>query len=140
MAPRPPGGPRRHPPRSRAARAGVWRFDATQHDQTRVSGIRFATGIRNAVGLACATSGELYATQHGRDQLGQNWPKLYTLEQSAEKPSEEFFKLSEGDDYGWPHCYHDAELGHLVLAPEYGGDGQTVGRSKGKKEPLVSLS
>src|SRR5207253_825795 len=73
------------------------------------------------------------------DQLGQNWPKLYTLEQSAEKPSEEFFKLSEGDDYGWPHCYHDAELGHLVLAPEYGGDGKTVGRCKDKKEPLVAF-
>ena len=122
-----------------AYRAGVWRFDATQHDQTRVSGTRFATGIRNAVGLAFAPSGELYATQHGRDQLGQNWPKLYTPEQSAEKPSEEFFKLSEGDDYGWPHCYHDAELGHLVLAPEYGGDGKTVGRCKDKKEPLVAF-
>ena len=122
-----------------AYRAGVWRFDATQHDQTRTSGTRFATGIRNAVGLAFAPSGELYATQHGRDQLGQNWSKLFTVEQSAEKPSEEFFKLSEGDDYGWPHCYHDAELGHLVLAPEYGGDGKTVGRCKDKKEPLVAF-
>jgi len=120
-----------------AYRAGVWRFDATQHDQTRTSGTRFATGIRNAVGLAFAPSGELYATQHGRDQLGQNWSKLFTVEQSAEKPSEEFFKLSEGDDYGWPYCYHDAELGHLVLAPEYGGDGKQVGRCKDKKEPLV---
>ncbi len=120
-----------------AYRAGVWRFDATQHDQTRTSGTRFATGIRNAVGLAFAPSGELYATQHGRDQLGQNWSKLFTVEQSAEKPSEEFFKLSEGDDYGWPYCYHDAELGHLVLAPEYGGDGKQVGRCTDKKEPLV---
>jgi len=27
---------------------------------------------------------------------------MFTVEQSAEKPSEEFFKLSRGDDYGWP--------------------------------------
>ena len=120
-------------------RAGVWRFDATKDGQTQANGTRFATGIRNAVGLAFAPSGELYATQHGRDQLGQNWPKLFTLEQNAEKPSEEFLKLSEGDDYGWPYCYHDPELGHLVLAPEYGGDGKTVGRCKDKQEPLVAF-
>src|SRR2546428_581648 len=100
---------------------------------------RAGTGIRNAGGLAIAASGELYATQHGRDQLGQNWSKLFTLAQSAEKPSEEFIKLSAGDDYGWPYCYHDPELGHLVLAPEYGGDGKTVGRCKEKKEPLVAF-
>ena len=122
-----------------AYRAGVWRFDATKDGQTQANGIRFATGIRNAVGLALAPSGELYATQHGRDQLGQNWPKLFTLQQNAEKPSEEFFKLSQGDDYGWPYCYHDPELGHVVLAPEYAGDGKTVGRCKDKKEPLVAF-
>src|SRR5438445_284042 len=52
-----------HPCPELAYRAGVWRFDATQHDQTRTSGTRFATGIRNAVGLAFAPSGGLYATQ-----------------------------------------------------------------------------
>src|SRR5204863_217680 len=101
-------------------------FVALQSRPGGVLALRDTTGIRKAVGLAFAPSGELYATQHGRDQLGQNWPKLFTLEQSAEKPSEEFFKLSQGNDYGWPYCYHDPELGHLVLAPEYGGDGKTV--------------
>src|SRR5690348_2110286 len=61
-------------------RAGVWRFDANKLDQTEAMGTHFATGIRNAVGLAFAPSGDLYATQHGRDQLGQNWSKLFTLE------------------------------------------------------------
>ncbi len=102
-------------------------------------GTRFATGIRNAVGLAFAPSGELYATQHGRDQLGDNWSKFFTVEQNAEKPSEEFFRLSPDADFGWPYCYHDAELGHLVLAPEYGGDGKQVGRCKDKQEPLVAF-
>jgi glucose/arabinose dehydrogenase len=122
-----------------AIRAGVWRFDAERHDQTQAQGARFATGIRNAVGLAVAPDGQLWATQHGRDQLGQNWPKLFTLEQSAEKPSEELFPIHDGDDFGWPYCYHDLELGHLVLAPEYGGDGKQVGRCAQKKEPAVAF-
>lgn len=122
-----------------ASRAGVWRFDATKPGQTEAEGTRYATGIRNAVGLAIAPDGQLWATQHGRDQLGQNWSKLFTIEQSAEKPSEELFPIHEGDDFGWPFCYHDLELGHLVLAPEYGGDGKQVGRCAQKKEPAVAF-
>src|SRR5439155_748282 len=86
-----------------------------------------------------APDGQLWSTQHGRDQLFQNWPKLYTVEQSAEKPSEELFRVNQGDDFGWPYCYHDLELGHLVLAPEYGGDGKQVGRCAQKKEPAVAF-
>jgi glucose/arabinose dehydrogenase len=122
-----------------ATRAGIWRFDASKLDQTEATGVRYATGIRNAVGLAVAPDGQLWATQHGRDQLGQNWPKLFTPEQSAEKPSEELFPVHAGDDFGWPYCYHDLELGHLVLAPEYGGDGKQVGRCAGKQEPAVAF-
>ena len=122
-----------------ATRAGIWRFDPSKPSQTQAAGTRYATGIRNAVGLAFAPDGQLWATQHGRDQLGQNWPKLFTLEQSAEKPSEELLRLTEGDDFGWPYCYHDPELGHLVLAPEYGGDGKQVGRCAQKKEPALAF-
>ncbi len=122
-----------------ATRAGIWRFDANRPNQTQADGKRYATGIRNAVGLAVAPDGQLWATQHGRDQLGQNWAKLFTLEQSAEKPSEELLRVNDGDDFGWPYCYHDRELGHLVLAPEYGGDGKTVGRCAAKKEPVVAF-
>jgi len=122
-----------------AYRAGVWRFDAARHEQTEAQGTRFATGIRNAVGLALGPDGQLWSTQHGRDQLGQNWPKLFTVEQNAEKPSEELLRLTEGDDFGWPYCYHDLELGHLVLAPEYGGDGKQAGQCAKKKEPVVAF-
>ena len=122
-----------------AYRAGIWRFDPNRTNQTQAAGTRFATGIRNAVGLALAADGQLWATQHGRDQLGQNWPKLFDLEQSAEKPSEELFPVREGDDFGWPYCYHDIQLGHLVLAPEYGGDGRRVGLCAQKKEPAVAF-
>ena len=131
--------PGRDPCPELAYRSGIWRFDAARANQTGVSGARYATGIRNAVGLAVAPDGRLWSTQHGRDQLGQNWPKLFNDAQSAEKPSEELLQINEGDDFGWPYCYHDLELGHLVLAPEYGGDGKQVGRCSQKKEPAVAF-
>ena len=123
-----------------ALRAGVWRFDAARVGQRESDGVRYVTGVRNAVAIALnPANGELYAVQHGRDQLGQNWPKLFTVEQSAETPSEEFIRIGQGDDFGWPYCYHDPALGHLVLAPEYGGDGKRVGRCADKKAPLLGF-
>ena len=65
---------------------------------------------------ACATGegfdfdaeGRLFATQHGRDQLHEDWPNLYAAEQGFELPAEEVVILREGADYGWPQCYYDA--------------------------------
>ncbi len=131
--------PGRDPCPELATRAAIWRFGATRPGQTMTDGTRYASGIRNAVGLAVAPDGRLWATQHGRDQLGQSWPKLYTLAESAEKPSEELVQVNAGDDFGWPYCYHDLELGRLVLAPEYGGDGKTAGRCAQKKEPALAF-
>ena len=82
------------------------------------------------MGLAFDASGRLFATQHGRDQLLQNWGKLYpTLKMTTELPSEELMLETKGGDYGWPFCYYDNFQKKLVLAPEYGGDGgKAVGR------------
>ena len=120
-------------------RAGIWKCSASGHDQTETNGCaRLATGIRNAVGLAIdPANGKLYATQHGRDQLFQNWPKYYTAQDGAEKPAEELFQPQQGDDYGWPYCYFDPAQRRLMLAPEYGGNGKTVGQCAQKKGPLV---
>ena len=53
-------------------RAGIWRFDPARLHQVYDVSQRFATGIRNAVGLAWSPSlHALYATQHGRDGLHQ---------------------------------------------------------------------
>ena len=44
---------------------------------------RFVTGLRNGKSISFDSAGRIFATQHGRDQLGQNWPKLCTLMQNA---------------------------------------------------------
>lgn len=123
------------------SRAGIWKFDARKLDQTEKSGQHFARGIRNAVGITIRpTDGKLWTTQHGRDQLGGiggSWPKIFTQEYSAENPAEELLQVNRGDDFGWPYCYYSTEEKHLVLAPEYGGDGRKVGRCGSKKEPVA---
>jgi len=53
----------------------------------------FATGLRNAVGLALhPETGELWATNNGRDLMGDDLPP------------ETVYLVREGGDYGWPHC------------------------------------
>ena len=117
-------------------RGGIWRFDANKTNQTFSSEGRYATGIRNAVGIALDGTGQLYSTQHGRDQLAESWPKLYTADQGQNLPAEELLKIDRGGDYGWPTCYFDNQQAKLVLAPEYGGDGgKAVGECASKKAP-----
>ena len=120
--------------------AGIWKFDATKIAQQRKEGTRYASGIRNTVGLTwnTATNG-LFAMQHGRDQLSQFWPDLYTEAQNAELPAEEFLQINEGDFFGWPYCYFDPMQNKKVLAPEYGGDGKKTGRCEQAKDPLVAF-
>lgn len=127
------------PCRELETRAGVWRYDAKATGQKFSPAERFATGIRNGEGIAI--DGErVYVTQHGRDQLSENWPKLYTREQGPELPAEELVELQQGADYGWPYCYYDSFVGALVLAPEYGGDGgKTIGVCAQKQGPLVAF-
>jgi glucose/arabinose dehydrogenase len=132
------GSPGRNPCTELATRAGIWKFDANKPGQTQVTGQHFATGIRNAMGLTVSpVDGKLYATQHGRDQLYQNWPQYYDAQQGAENPAEELVQVNAGDDFGWPYCYFSADAKRLVLAPEYGGDGKKVGQCARKKEPIA---
>jgi glucose/arabinose dehydrogenase len=121
-------------------RAGIWRFRADGTGQQPTVATRFATGNRNAMGLAInPANGQLYATQHGRDQLFQNWSAKFTAEQSASNPAEELQQVSAGDDFGWPYCYYSNEHRRRVLAPEYGGDGTEVGRCESKKAPVAAF-
>jgi glucose/arabinose dehydrogenase len=119
-------------------RGGIWRYDANKTNQRFSSAERYATGIRNAVGIAIDPHGQLYSTQHGRDQLSENWPELYTAQQGADLPAEELLKIQKGGDYGWPTCYFDSTQKKLVLAPEYGGDGgKKIGVCASKIEPAA---
>ena len=120
--------------------AGIWRFSADSPGQTQEDGIRYATGLRNVVGLDWNSSeNALYVAQHGRDQLHSLWPDLYTEEQNAELPAEEIFRLSEGSNAGWPYCYYDRQQEKKVLAPEYGGDGNEVGRCADYLDPVTAF-
>lgn len=71
----------------------------------------FARGLRNSVGLAVhPTTGELWATNNDRDNLGEDLPP------------ERINIVTDGRDYGWPRCYLPGEPN-----PEYdGADCSTV--------------
>ncbi|GAA5520273.1 PQQ-dependent sugar dehydrogenase [Aliifodinibius salicampi] len=138
--PRTPGSPGLDPCPQLERQAGIWRFSADSVGQTQQDGIRYATGIRNIVGLDWNTSDHaLYVMQHGRDQLNQLWPDLYTTEDNAELPAEEMLRLTEGANAGWPYCYYDQQQEQKVLSPEYGGDGQEVGRCSEFLDPVAAF-
>ncbi|PPQ29994.1 PQQ-dependent sugar dehydrogenase [Rhodopila globiformis] len=133
-----PESPGKKPCTELETRAGIWRFDANKVDQRFSPAARFATGLRNGEGISFDSAGRVFATQHGRDQLWENWPKLYTPDQGHNEPAEELVRLKQGADFGWPECYDDYDQKKLVLAPEYGGDG---GRTQGvcaQKQPPVA--
>lgn len=56
----------------------------------------FASGLRNSVGLTWdPVRGEMWASDNGRDWLGDNLPP------------DEINTVKQGKDYGWPYCYGD---------------------------------
>ncbi|HXV87120.1 MAG TPA: PQQ-dependent sugar dehydrogenase [Gemmatimonadales bacterium] len=70
-------------------RAAVLRYSLDGSGETL-----FATGLRNAVGLAAhPETGELWATNNDRDNLGDDLPP------------DRVNLLREGAFYGWPQCY-----------------------------------
>ena len=120
--------------------AGMWRFDANKLNQRHSDGEKYATGVRHAVAVAVnPVNNNLYIVQHGRDQLHEFFPDLYTVEDNAELPAEEFHMISRGDNLGWPYCYYDQRKGKKVMAPEYGGDGEKVGECGQYKNPLIGF-
>lgn len=118
---------------------GIWQFKANKLNQTYADGLRYATGIRNTMGLDWNTQNNtLFLMQHGRDNLNSSWPKLFDTKQSAEIPSESMYMVKKGDNAGWPYVYFDHLQNKKILAPEYGGDGKKEG---GKEfiDPVVSF-
>ena len=110
---------------------GIWKFNGNKENQVYGDGERYATGLRNVVGLDWNTqTNSLFVTQHGRDQLNSFYPKLYDSVQSAELPAETMYEIHKGDDAGWPYVYYDPYQKKKILSPEYGGDGKKEGGEK----------
>lgn len=81
-------------------RAAITRYNADGSGETR-----FATGLRNAVGIAFRPgTDELWASVNGRDWLGNDRPPEYVT------------RVEERGFYGWPYCYW--EDGRVVLDPD----------------------
>jgi glucose/arabinose dehydrogenase len=83
-----------------ARRAAIVRYNPDGSDESI-----FARGLRNAVGIAFRPgSDELWATNNGRDMLGDDLPP------------ETVYRVEQGGDYGWPRCHSGR-----IVDPEFGG-------------------
>ena len=119
---------------------GVWVFDGNKTDQTPANGRRFATGMRNAVAIEWnAAQNQLYSVIHGRDSIDTLFPALYNAEDNATRQAEEFHKIVDGGNYGWPYTFFDTKLGKRVVAPEYGGDAKKEPEAGKYPNPLVAF-
>lgn len=111
--------------------AGIWKFRANVPGQSFASGVRYATGLKNVVGLDWnGKTNSLFVVQHGRGKFDDFYPQYYTPKQSAELPAETMYEVHQGDDAGWPYVYYDHFQKKKILAPEYGGDGKKTGTAK----------
>ena len=123
-----------------AKAAAIWQFKAGQKNQSYPQGTRYVTGIRNIMALDWnIQANELYAVQHGRDDLNKLYPDMYSEEESVELPAEEMFLLKKGSDFGWPYCYYDQRQKKRLVSPEYGGDKTRTDRCNGKGNPIYAF-
>lgn len=119
---------------------GIWKFKSDLALQSYNNGLRYATGLRNVVGLDWNNEvNDLYAMQHGRDMLYQFYPDLFTQQEGAVNPAEEMFRLKQGSDAGWPYCYFDNGKQQKLLNPEYGGDRNKVGQCVDKTKSVIQF-
>lgn len=117
---------------------GIWQFKADKLNQTYGDGVRYATGLRNVVGLDWnQQKNQLFVMQHGRDQLHDLFPDLYSVKESSLLPAECMYAIKKGDNAGWPYIYYDGLQHKKMLAPEYGGDGKIEG-DQGYIDPIAT--
>ncbi len=119
---RTPESPGQHPCAELTEHAGIWRFDANKLNQTQKDGVQYATGLRDGIAMDWNhATNSLFTLEHGRDELHQHWPALYSEWESAVLPSEEFFEVKEGMNGGWPYYFYDQLQKKKVVSPEYRG-------------------
>ncbi len=135
-----PGSPGQNPCPQLEEHAGIWVFSPDKTNQTIKDGKRYATGIRSAVAITWNDKEKsIYIVQHGRDDLYRTWPGKYTKWQSTLLPAEEFLKIKEGADAGWPYYYYDQLQGKKLLNPEYGGDDKNEANGAKYEQPLIGF-
>lgn len=116
-----PGEPGEYPCSQLEDHGGIWQFSASKPGQTQQKdGKLYATGIRSIVAMDWNKSeNALYVAVHGRDDLNARNASLYSRWQSAVYPSEEFLRVEEGSNGGWPYYYYDQDVSKRVRNPEY---------------------
>jgi glucose/arabinose dehydrogenase len=117
---------------------GIWKFDENKLGQKQTDGTRYATGLRQMPALTWH-DGALYTVMNNRDQLEGLWPDLFTAEDNQTRPAEVMYKVEQGANFGWPFCFYDYFQNKLLLNPEYGGDGKTVGRCAEFQTPIAAF-
>ncbi len=139
--PNTPGSPGQEPCPFLEEHGRIYRFAADARGQLYPDdAITYSQGHRNIVALQWNDAADdLYMVMHGRDQLDVLWPEHFTQAERVELPAEEFHRVEQGDDFGWPYTYWDQTRGERMIAPEYGGDGETPDESGRYKAPLVGF-
>ncbi|MEP6922445.1 MAG: glucose/sorbosone dehydrogenase [bacterium] len=89
-----------------AVRASIIEMDPDGQNQKR-----FASGLRNAVGLRWIKDG-LVATNMGSDHLGDH------------KPADTMYLVRENSNYGWPYCYQSGP--RRFPDPKFNATGQKL--------------
>jgi glucose/arabinose dehydrogenase len=106
---------------------GVWKFDENKLGQKQEDGTRVATGMRQMPAITWH-DGAVYVAMNNRDQLDVFWPDNFKAADNSERPAEPLYRAEQGSNFGWPYCFYDYTQKKLLLNPEYGGDGKSVGR------------
>ena len=117
---------------------GIWKFDENKLGQKQDDGKKFATGLRQMPAVTWH-DGAVYIAMNSRDSLDQLWPGKFTAEENATRPAEPLYRAVEGSNFGWPFCFFDYGMQKMLLNPEYGGDGKTVGRCTEFTPPVASF-
>ena len=117
---------------------GIWKFDENKAGQKQEDGSRFATGLRQMPAITWHDNA-LYIVMNNRDQLDVLWAGQFTAQENAERPAEPMYRAEQGANFGWPYCFFDYGQKKLLLNPEYGGDGKTVGRCAMFTPPVAAF-
>ena len=128
MPDRQPGAPGIDPCPQLEERGGIWQFNADVAGQKFTKEARFATGMRQPVALALARRTSVCRDEQPRFAGHVVSGEGFTAEDNANRPREPLLLVEQGDVFGWPYCYLRRAPNKMILAPEYGGDGKTVGR------------